>query len=108
MADGDGVSRHQRHTPQHRDLRASSLLWLAYVDWRRRGHIVAALLAVAVPMILVAGGTIGLMEAGSHGIARCWRRIAPAAGMGAGWCRWWPRPRAGSTTRCLVGCTCAT
>ncbi|MEZ4835808.1 MAG: hypothetical protein R2873_28065 [Caldilineaceae bacterium] len=69
MADGDGVSRHQRHTPQHRDLRASSLLWLAYVDWRRRGHIVAALLAVAVPMILVAGGTIGLMEAGSHGIA---------------------------------------
>ncbi|MCB0114043.1 MAG: hypothetical protein KDD84_08125, partial [Caldilineaceae bacterium] len=61
---------------------APSLLWLAYVDWRRRGHIVAALLAVAVPMILVAGGTIGLMEAGSHGIAALLETDRPGGGDG--------------------------
>ena len=61
---------------------APSLLWLAYVDWRRSGRLLAALLAVAIPMLAVGGGTVLLMEVGGHGIVALLTTDRPGGGDG--------------------------
>jgi len=74
---------------------APSLLYIVWQQWRD-GHIPVrrGLLEVALPVALVAGGTLWLMEAGGHGLAALFGADRPGGGDGR-----WLVPLFATTTR---------
>ena len=72
-----------------------SLLYIAWHQWRS-GQIAArrGLGEMALPVVLVAGGTLLLMEAGSHGLSALFRDDRPGGGDGR-----WLVPLFATTTR---------
>jgi hypothetical protein len=67
---------------------APSLVYLGWVWSRRRtqpGSGLTAVWQIALPMIVVAGGVIALMESGGHGLAYLVGEDRPGGGDG----RWW-------------------
>lgn len=72
-----------------------SLLYLAWALWRRgESSGPAAVVQVMLPVLLVAGATFGLMEAGGHGLAALLGDDRPGGGDGR-----WLVPLFATTTR---------
>lgn len=72
-----------------------SLLFLGRCCWRRGGLTVGrALLEIGLPVVLVAGGTIALMEVGGHGLTALLGGDRPGGGDGR-----WLVPLLATTTR---------
>lgn len=59
---------------------APSLLWLGWVRRRDAGGLVRNGLEIALPMLIVAGGTIALMTTGGHGLHALFTTDRPGGG----------------------------